>query len=101
MEFTHQITMGMILNWLFTIGIGVVIFGLIKYTFKREKALLVSKEEIAGHCPKVIKEIMDSRKEDIKEAITWQEKLLDQRFKVLETKIELAVAKGIKAGNSK
>ena len=109
MHITNEITMGMIINWAITLGVGVVIFGLLKYTFKREKDLLLSKDDHFknGHrgflletehtdlCRNTVKDLITSRKADLREAMEMHSKILDEKFVVLNKNIELAVIKGL------
>ena len=111
MHLTNEITMGMVINWVITLGVGVVVFGLLKYTFNREKELLLSKVEHSrnGHmglltevehdnnCKETVKELISSRKAEIKEAMEIQGKILDEKFIVLNKNIELAVMKGLQS----
>jgi hypothetical protein len=101
MQFSHEITLGMILNWVVMLGVGVTIFGLLKYTFKRERELLIPREEHERHCQTVVKELLESRHIAIKEAVDIHTKILDEKFKAQDALMKLSIIEAVKIGNSK
>jgi len=114
MHITYEVTMGTIINLVITLGVGAFLV-LLRYTLKREKELLISKEEHLtnahkgflteiGHddqCKETIKEVIFSRKTEIKEAMDMHSKILDEKFIVLNKNIELAVIRGINNANGR
>lgn len=109
MHISNEITTGMIISWILIVIVIPVTFALIKYTLKRELDLKISKEDHlknahkgllsaqthAEHCQNIVKELISSRKTDIKDALDSHSKILDEKFIALNKHIELSVTKTI------
>ena len=54
----------LILQWAVTIGIGIVIIGLVKYIFRQERDRLMSKEDHHAYCEQAKDSVRDGIKEE-------------------------------------
>jgi len=101
-------TQVLILQWLVTIGIGVIIISLVKYIFNRERGLMMTKEDHATVCVKAQKDLGVALREEFaafKEHFDTEMELkvlrqLKDLNGTLEDKIENIVAnqmKGLKS----
>jgi hypothetical protein len=50
---------GSLITWIVTIGVGVIVVGLVKYIFKRERESLLTKEEHSNICHGNLKEFRE------------------------------------------
>lgn len=50
---------GSLITWIITIGVGVIVVGLVKYIFKREKESLLTKIEHSTICHDNLKEFRE------------------------------------------
>ncbi len=92
-----------------TIAVGIVVVGLTKYIFRRERELMMTKESHLENCDKAKKEIRDGIKEEFSDFRDYFKREVE--FKVIESlrnlngtleqKIEAVVARQVGVLNQK
>ena len=96
--------MNAVLPYFIEIGIGVVIIALVRYTFVREKGLLMSKEDHYAYCDRAKKEARDGIKEEFADFREYFKREVEIKVieslrnlnGTLEEKIEKVVSRQIK-----